>query len=398
LTGSGRTTITARAGLSRRQVLRSSAAGAAAMAVAPLLSACGTKPAATSTLPPDRSTQDKSVGFSNWALYIDVDEKDPSKHPTLDAFTASTGIAVTYTEDINDPDELNAKMVPSFQAGQDTGHDILVPTEEIATKWLRAGYVETLDKSLLPNVTANLIDSLAHPAWDKDRTFTVPWQSGCTGIAYDAAKVKPVRTITELLTRPDLKGKVALIHDWRDTAALVMLDMGVDISSYTDDQFFAACEVVQKAVDSGQVRKFTGGDYTELLANGSVDACLAWSGDIVQLQYDTPSVTYAIPEAGQLIWADAMVIPQQAQHRANAHALMNYYYDPKVAAQVTATVQYICPVKGAREEMATIDKTLVDNPLIFPDADFLRTTHTSKLIDEATQSSYTAAWVKVTGG
>jgi len=368
------------------------------MATAPLLSACGTKPVERSTLPPDRSQQDRSVSFSNWALYIDVDENDPSKHPTLDAFTAKTGIKVAYTEDINDPDELNAKLVPSFQSGQDTGHDILVPTEEIATKWLRAGYVEELDHALLPNVTANLIDSLAHPAWDKDRTYTVPWQSGCTGIAYDSAKVKPVRTITDLLTRPDLKGKVALIHDWRDTVALVMLDMGVDITSYTDDQFFAACDLVQKAVDSGQVRKFTGGDYTELLANGSVDACLAWSGDIVQLQYDTPTMTYAIPEAGQLIWADAMVIPQQAQHRANAHALMNYYYDPKVAAQVTATVQYICPVKGAREEMARIDKTLVDNPLIFPDADFLKTTRTSRLVDEATQARYTAAWVKVTGG
>ena len=368
------------------------------MAVAPLLSACGTKPAEKATLATDRSAQDRSVSFSNWALYIDVDAKNPSKHPTLDAFTKKTGIAVTYTEDINDPDELNAKMVPSFQAGQDTGHDIIVPTEEIATKWLRAGYVETLDKTLLPNVTANLIDSLAHPAWDKDRTFTVPWQSGCTGIAYDKAKVKPVGSISELLTRPDLKGKVALIHDWRDTVALVMLDMGVDITAYTDDQFFAACAVVQKAVDSGQVRKFTGGDYTELLANGSVDACLAWSGDIVQLQYDTPSMTYAIPEAGQLIWADAMVIPNVAQHRENAHKLINYYYDPKVAAQVTATVQYICPVKGAREEMARIDKTLVDNPLIFPDADFLKTTHTSKLLDEVTQAKYTAAWVKVTGG
>ena len=398
MTGLGRTNSTGRVGVSRRQVLRTSAAGAAALAVAPLLSACGTKPSAASTLPPDRSAQDKAVSFSNWALYIDVDAKDPSKHPTLDAFTAKTGIAVTYTEDINDPDELNAKMVPSFQAGQDTGHDILVPTEEIATKWLRAGYVETLDKTLLPNVTANLIDSLAHPAWDKDRTFTVPWQSGCTGIAYDAAKVKPVRSISELLTRPDLKGKVALIHDWRDTVALVMLDMGVDITQYTDDQFLAACEMVQKSVDSGHIRKFTGGDYTELLANGSVAACLAWSGDIVQLQYDTPTMTYSIPEAGQLIWADAMVIPQQAQHRENAHKLIDYYYDPQVAAQVTATVQYICPVKGAREEMAKIDKTLVDNPLVFPDADFLKTTHTSKLIDEATQAKYTAAWVKVTSG
>jgi spermidine/putrescine transport system substrate-binding protein len=371
------------------------------MAAAPLLSACGTKPldkAQQSALPTDRSTTDKVVTFSNWELYIDVAAKNKNDHPTLDAFTAATGIAVRYSEDIDDADVLSAKLTPDFQAGQDTGRDILVPTEEVATKWLRNGYVEALDHSLLPNVSANLIDSLAHPAWDPDRTFTVPWQSGCTGIAYDTARTKPVRTITELLTRPDLKGKVALIHDWRDTVPLVMLDMGVDITAYTTDQFMAALAVVQKAVDSGQVRSFTGNSYTELLANGTVHACLAWSGDIVQLQYDTPTMTYQVPEAGQLIWADAMVIPNQAQHRADAHALMNYYYDPKVAAQVTATVQYICPVKGAREEMAKIDKTLVDNPLIFPDAAFLATTHTSKLLDEKTQTEYTTAWSKVTSG
>jgi spermidine/putrescine transport system substrate-binding protein len=385
--------------LSRRRLLQGSAAGAAAMAAAPLLSACGTKPTnqKAATLPPDLSDADKLVNFSNWALYIDTDDKNASQHPSLDGFKKKTGVTVHYTEDINDADALNAKMLPTFQGGQDTGHDIMVPTEEIATKWIRAGYVESLDKSLLPNVSANLLDSLRNPAWDPDRTYTVPWQSGCTGIAYNGATVKPVGSMTELLTRSDLKGKVGLIHDWRDTVALVMLDMGVDITQYTDDQFMAAIDVVQKAVDSGQVRSFTGGNYTELLANGSIDACTAWSGDVVQMQYDAPKMAYAVPEAGQLIWADAMVVPQQAQHRKNAHELINYYYDPEVAAKVTAYVQYICPVKGARKYVEKIDPTLVDNPLIFPDEKFLATTHTSRLIDEATQAKYTSAWIKVTG-
>jgi spermidine/putrescine transport system substrate-binding protein len=383
----------------RRRLLQGSAAGAAAMAAAPLLAACGTKPTVQSqdTFAPDKSDTDKVVNYSNWALYIDVDDKNKSKHPTLDAFKAKTGITVNYTEDINDADALHAKMLPSFQAGQDTGRDIMVPTEEIATKWIRGGYVEKYDKTQIPNVTANLLDSLRNPAWDPDRVYTVPWQAGCTGIAYNGAKVKEVRSITELLTRPDLKGRVALIHDWRDTVALVMLDMGVDIANYTDDQFMAAVEVVQKANDAGQIRSFTGGNYTELLTNGSIDACLAWSGDIVQLQLDAPKMTYVPPEAGQLIWGDAMVVPQQAQHRKNAHELINYYYDPAVAVLVTAYVQYICPVKGVQKLMEKVDPTLVDNPLIFPDDAFLATTHTSRLVDEATQTKYTTAWVKVTG-
>ncbi len=384
-------------GMSRRRLLAAGAASAGALTLAPLMTACGTKPTASSSLAPDLSDTEHVVNFSNWQLYIDVDENDATKHPTLDGFTQKTGITVNYSEDIDDADVFSAKLMPTFKAGQDTGRDILVPTEEVGTKWIRAGFVEKLDKALLPNVTANLLDSLRNPAWDPDRVYTVPWQTGCTGIAFDSSKTKPVNTITELLTRPDLHGKVALIRDWRDTVCLVMLEMGVDIGTYTDDQFMAAVEVVQKAVDSGQVRAFTGNNYTELLVNGSVHACLAWSGDIVQLQYDAPGMTYVPPESGQLIWGDTMVIPEQAQHRKNAHELINYYYDPAVAARVSATVQYICPVKGAQTEMEKIDPTLVDNPLIFPDAAFLATTHTSRLVDEATQARYADAWTKVTG-
>lgn len=385
--------------LTRRRLLGGTAAGAAALAAAPLLSACGTKGAPKESEPavPDLSDTDKSVNFSNWSLYIDTDDNNASSHPTLDGFTKKTGVAVKYTEDINDADALYAKLLPPMRAGQDTGYDIIVPTEDVATKWIRGGYVEELDKALLPNVAKNLLSSLQHPEWDKERTYTVPWQSGCTGIAYNGAVTSKVGSITELLTRDDLRGKVALLHDWRDTVPLVMLEQGVDLATFTDDQFMAAVEVVQKAVDKGQVRAFTGNNYTELLANKSVYACLAWSGDIVQLQYDEPKMTYQIPEAGQLIWADAMVIPQKAQHRKNAHALMDYYYDPEVAALVSAYVQYICPVEGAQKVMEKVDPSLVDNPLIFPDAEFLSTTHTTRLVDEETQKKYTTAWSKVTG-
>jgi spermidine/putrescine transport system substrate-binding protein len=385
--------------VTRRRLLGGTAAGAAALAAAPLLSACGTKAPTQQSEPavPDRSDADKVVNFSNWSLYIDTDEKNESEHPTLDTFSKTTGVAVHYTEDINDADVLYAKLLPQLRAGQDTGYDIIVPTEDVATKWIRGGYVEELDKAQLPNVTKNLLASLQHPEWDKDRVYTVPWQSGCTGIAYNGAVTSKVGSIAELLTRADLKGKVALLHDWRDTVPLVLLEQGVDLATFTDDQFYAALEMVQKAVDSGQVRAFTGNNYTELLANKSVHACLAWSGDVVQLQYDEPKMQYAIPEAGQLIWADAMVIPQKAQHRKNAHTLMNYYYDPQVAALVSAYVQYICPVEGAKAVMEKVDPTLVDNPLVFPDAEFLATTHSMRLVDEETQKKYTTAWSKVTG-
>jgi spermidine/putrescine transport system substrate-binding protein len=392
----------ARAGVPRRRLLQAAAFGGAAVVGSPLLAACGTKGTANTSgsaapTAPDKSDTDKTLAFSNWQLYIDVDAKNQNIHPTLDQFKKKTGVTVAYTEDINDNDSFYAKIVPALRAGQDTGRDLMALTDWMAARLVREGFVQKLDKTLTPNITANLIDSLKSPTWDKSRDYSAPWQSGVTGIAYNSAKVPEVKTITELLTRPDLKGKVTVLTEWRDTIGLILLDMGKDPSNFTADEFNNAVDVLQKANDSGQIRQFTGNDYSSLLSNGTALACIAWSGDVVQLQADNPAIKFVQPEAGMMIWADNMLIPNMAQHTKNATELMNFYYDPAIAAQLTAYVQYICPVNGAKEEMAKIDKTLVDNPLIFPDAAFLAKTHLFMGLDEATEKTYAAAFNKVKG-
>jgi spermidine/putrescine transport system substrate-binding protein len=397
----------ARAGVPRRRLLQAAAFGGAAVVASPLLAACGTKgTAATSSggasasaapTTPDLSDTDKKLNFSNWQLYIDVDDKDPNLRPTLNDFKAKTGVTVAYTEDINDNDSFYAKIVPSLRAGQDTGRDLVALTDWMAARLVRQGYVQKVDKANTPNITANLIDSLKAPTWDPTRDFSAPWQSGVTGIAYNEAKVPEVKTITELLTRPDLKGKVTVLTEWRDTIGLILLDMGKDPSNFTADDFNNAVDMLQKANDSGQIRAFTGNDYSSLLSNGTAFACIAWSGDVVQLQADNDKIKFVQPEAGMMIWADNMLIPNMAQHKKNAEKLMDFYYDPAIAAQLTAYVQYICPVKGAKEAMAKIDKTLVDNPLIFPDDAFLAKTHLFMGLDEATEKTYASAFNKVKG-
>jgi spermidine/putrescine transport system substrate-binding protein len=394
----------ARAGVPRRRLLQAAALGGAAIAGSPLLAACGTKgtannggSASAAPTAPDKSDTDKSLNFSNWQLYIDVDEKNENIRPTLDQFKAKTGVTVAYTEDINDNDSFYAKIAPALRAGQDTGRDLMALTDWMAARLVRQGYVQKVDKALTPNVTANLIDSLKSPSWDPNRDYSAPWQSGVTGIAYNAAKTGEVKSIEELLTRADLKGKVTVLTEWRDTLGLIMLQQGADPANFTADQFNSAVDYLQKANDSGQIRQFTGNDYSSLLTNGTAYASIAWSGDVVQLQADNPDIKFVQPEAGMMIWADNMLIPNMAQHTKNATELMDYYYDPAIAAQLTAYVQYICPVKGAKEEMAKIDKTLVDNPLIFPDEAFLKQTHLFMGLDEATEKTYAAAFNKVKG-
>ena len=392
----------AESGMPRRRVLQAAALGSAAVAGSSLLAACGTKGSgggATSAAPttPDKSDTDKTLNFSNWQLYIDVDEKDPNKRPTLDEFTKQTGVKVSYVEDINDNDSFYAKIAPALRAGQDTGKDIFALTDWMAARLIRQGYVQKVDKANLPNVDKNLIDSLKAPTWDPQREHSAPWQSGVTGIAYNSAKVGEVKSVEELLTRADLKGKVTVLTEWRDTIGLILLQQGKDPANFTDDDFMNAVDYLQKANDSGQIRQFTGNDYSGLLADGTAYACMAWSGDVVQLQADNPAIKFVQPEAGMMIWADNMMIPNMAQHKKNAELLMNFYYDPAVAAQLTAYVQYISPVKGTKEAMAKVDPTLVDNILIFPDEAFLSKTHLFMGVEEATEKKYAAAFNKVKG-
>ena len=396
----GRTLRAAGPAWSRRSLLRAGAVGAAVPAV---LAACGTPPAATSASSsrppvPDLSDSDKRLVFSNWQLYIDVDDDDPQKRPTLDEFTRRTGIEVDYVEDIVDTEAFYAKVAPQLKAGQPIDRDIVVPTEEVAARMIRQGLVQPFDRANTPNVTAQLLPSLRDPAWDPGRARSTPWQTGLTGIAYHAGRTGEVRTIAELLTRPDLKGRVALLTEWRDSAGLVMLEQGADPESFTDDQYDAAVAAVQQAVDAGQVRRFTGNDYTAGLANGTVHACLAWSGDIVQMQADDPQIRFVEPEAGMMIWADAMLIPQGAAHKRNAEKLTDYYYEPDVAARLAAWVQYISPVSGARTAMEKVDPELVDNPLVFPDEEFLARTHTFMDVDAEQEKRYAQAWTSLMGG
>ncbi|GAA2386861.1 spermidine/putrescine ABC transporter substrate-binding protein [Dactylosporangium salmoneum] len=391
-------------GLSRRTLMRGLLAGGAFAATGGALAACGTKPAKktesekAACVGADASATEKKVNFSNWPLYIDVDANDDKKHPSLDGFTAKTGIAVTYTEDINDNNEFFGKVRNQLQACQSIDRDVMVLTDWMASRVVGLGWVQPFDNAKTPNFTKNVLANLRNRPWDKDMTHAAPWQSGLTGIAYNGKVTKEVRTIDELLTRPDLKGKIAVLSEMRDTVGLVLLSMGKDPQTVSDADYDAALEKIKKAVSSGQIRKFTGNDYKEDLAKGDLAACIAWSGDVIQLAAEEGSqVKWVTPEEGLMLWSDNMMVPAPATHKANAEQLIDYFYDPTVAAQVAATVNYICPVQGAQEAMQKIDPDMASNPLIFPDAATLAKAHGFRALSEEEDKKYAAKYESVRG-
>ena len=363
--------------ITRRELLRRSAIGGAALSLPSLLAACGggdgieaqegrTEEEAAATV--ERQLA-KTLTISNWPLYIDVDDKT-KKRPTVEQFKKKYGVNVKYIEDVNDNEEWFGKFQAQLSQGQAIGRDITVLTDWMASRMVRLGYVEKVDKETIENA-ANLVDTLQHPGWDPNRDYSLPWQSGLTGIAYNEKKLgRALTSVDELLTDRALRGKVTALSEMPDTMGLIMQANGDDPSKVNEKAFDAAIAKLQDAVDSGQIRKFTGNDYAPLLAKGDIVACFAWSGDVVQLQLDNPNLKFAIPESGGMIWTDNMLIPTGG-HVFTASTWMNFVYDPKIAAQIEAYVNYICPVEGAKEEIAKIDASLAENELIFPSEETL---------------------------
>ncbi len=376
----------------------SSSSGSSAMSSAAVGSASSSAAPTTSAGVADRSDSDKSVNWSNWPEYIDVDANNASKHPTIDAFTAKTGIKVTYTEDVNDNNEYFAKVQPQLAAGQAVNADVFVVTDWMASKMNQLGYLQPLDHSLIPNIK-NLNPNLLNVPFDKGRKFSLTWQSGLTGIAQNpkATGGKTIDSMDQLLTDSSLKGKVTLLTEMRDTVGLTLLDLGFDCSDFTDAQFNKAIAKLQAAVDAKQIRQFTGNDYAQGLVSGDIAACMAWTGDVVQLKADNPDLTYVLPPAGYTLWSDNFVIPVRTPHKKNAELLINYYYDPAVAALVADAVNYITPVAGTQAILAKTDAAVAKNELIFPTASTLSKAKGFMELDADQEKRYSAAFAKLSG-
>ena len=361
----------------RQELLRRALAGGTLLSVPGLLAACGggSKSSAGATTTGSAKTLPKTITFSNWPLYIDVNEKSKT-HPSLVQFQKKYGVKVKYIEDINDNDSCFGKIEGPLAQGQKIGRDLIVLTDSsgLPGRMIELGWLEKLDKSAIPNIK-NLQPVQQHPNWDPNREYSLPWQSGMTGIGYDPKLVGgDVTTLNQLLTDPKLKGKVTMLTEMADSVGVTMLANGDDPSKVTDKTFDKAIDTMKKAVDSGQIRQFTGNDYAPLLAKGDLYACLAWSGDMVQLQADHPGLKWVLPKDGGMIWTDNMLIPKGGNAYA-ASVVMNWFYRPQIAAEVEDYVNYICPVVGADKVLEKTDPDVAKNPLIFPTKAMLAQTH-----------------------
>ncbi len=358
--------------VSRRSVLRGVGALGAGGALA-ALAGCGTegtgggdgeKPTAAK----DVSDSDPTLRWDNWTLYLDLAE-DGRTHPTLEEFTQQSGIKVKYSEAVDGNDTYYGKVQGQLAQGQDIGTDIMTLTDWMAARCVQKGYTQKLDAAAIPN-RKNLLDNLVDVDFDPGREQSLTWQSGFAGLGWKTADVPfEIKEVSDLW-RPELKGRIEVLDEMRDTMGVLLSDQGVDISSkdWGEPEFSKALDVLSEQISNGQIRQVKGNSYKEDLISGDALAVIGWSGDFTQLNFENGEQwSFTLPESGGTLWSDNLLVPVGSPHLANAEQLMNFYYQPEIAAQVAAYVNYICPIKGAKEAMEAIDPELVDNQLIFPD-------------------------------
>jgi spermidine/putrescine transport system substrate-binding protein len=380
---------------SERHLNRATAAVAVLVAFAALavgLAACGGASEGGGGTAEEVKLEGKPSGdltISNWPLYIDKE--------TVPDFEKATGIKVHYIEDVNENAGFFGKMQPLLAQGESGGRSLFVVTDWMAAKMRELGYLQNIDKSGIPNVKKNLSASLRHPSFDPNREFSVPWQSGMGGLIVRTDLAPEVRSICDLFN-PKYKGKVDFLNEVIETVPLVMACEGVNPDKASEADWMKAIEKIKGAVESGQIRRFTGNDYVHDLTSGNVVAVIGWSGDAVQMQNENPNIEFRIPTQGCSLWSDNMVIPVGAPNPTAAEAWMNYVYDPQNQAQIAEYVNYVTPVEGVKEVLAKKNPELAKNQLIFPSEKFTEKCFTQPKLSAEELQNVTQAFDAVING
>ncbi|HET7356174.1 MAG TPA: spermidine/putrescine ABC transporter substrate-binding protein [Nocardioidaceae bacterium] len=345
---------------SRRDLLRLMGMGAGAMGAGGLLSACGVSgqaPKAGSSPTTSKGVADAAaaywkgkqqtgqVNWANWPLYIDTAGK--GNHPSINQFQKQTGIQVNYREVIQDNPSFFATIRPTLEAGQYTGYDTAVISDGVVlTELMTLDYLVPLDQSRLTNFKKYAGAKYRNPQYDPGNRYTIPWQAGFTGLAYDPEKTGREITGFQDLLDPKFKGKIGMFGDASELGNAAMFALGIDAEKSTVDDWKKAAAWLEKVKPN--VRKYYEQDYVQALVNGDIWLTQAWSGDIFQSNLSGSKLKFLIPQEGGLLWTDNFLILKQAQNPVDAMMLMDYYYQPDKAAEVAEWVNYITPVPKAQ--------------------------------------------------
>lgn len=377
--------------LARRKFIKNSVLTLGIIPLASTLNACAGNSSSNS------GSELKTVNWSNFTLYMPVD--DNGAFPLVESCSKELNIKISYTEDIDDNAGFFAKVKPLLDKGDPIGRDLIVVTDDFVLPWIRGGFVEKFDKQNMPNVTNNLINSYLGVSYDQNREYAIPWQSGFTGIGFNKSKVKELLgtesiTSMEQFFDPRLKGQILMSSEMGDSIGLVMSWLGFDLDNFTDEQFDQAHDFISMQVNNGQIQQIVGNESALSLENGDVAAVVGYAGDLWQLGDE---FGFEVPESGGLVFADNLLIPKGAENKELAEKVVDYFYNPNIAAEVSQYVGYVSPVIGAQEAAAKLDPELAANKWVFPSDEQFAKTKFFIITDAQRDSRLREKWQKVLG-
>ncbi len=280
-----------------------------------------------------------------WSDYI--------KPELVDRFEAENKCQVVF-----DTFDSNEAMYAKLKAGA-TGYDVITPTSYMVSLMNSQGMLLPLDHGLLPNLRHVDPDYLAI-AIDKEMAYSVPYMLTNSGIAYLKSKVKNFEPTWGMFGRADLKGRMVMLNDMRETIGAALKFLGYSLNSTRSDELAKARDVV--LAWKKNLAKFENEQYKTGIASGEFLLVHGYSGDILQVQAENGDIGFAMPREGGAISCDDLVIVKSAREADLAHAFINFLQDPAVAAENTGFTQFLCPNKGSYRYL---DRSLLENPGIF---------------------------------
>jgi putrescine transport system substrate-binding protein len=340
--------------------------------------------------------QERVVNVYNWSDYID--------ESVIEEFTKETGIKVVY--DVFDSNEI---LETKLLAGG-SGYDVVVPTGNFLARQIQAGVFQKLDKAKLPNLV-NMWDVVSERTakYDPGNEYSINYMWGTVGIGYNQKKVQEALGIDkvdswDVFFNPEKLAKLAdcgvyVLDSPTDIIPTTFKYLGIDTESTSPDDLAKADEALMKI--RPYIRKFHSSEYINALANGDICLAVGWSGDVFQARDRAAEadqgvvVDYVVPQEGAEMWFDQLAIPADAPHVAEAHEFLNFMMKPEVIAKAS---NYIFYANGNLASQQFIDKEILDDPAIYPDAEALSKLFTVSPYDPKTQRLITRTWTKIVTG
>lgn len=331
-----------------------------------LVAACGgatapaptTAPAAEGPAPQpgsaDTNKLAKEMSWYTWGGYV--------ADSVIDKFKQEFGVTVKI-----DTYGSNEEMEAKFKAGGNPGYDLITPSDYMVSKLIAAGLLEKLNFDNIPNF--QYIDA-GHKNlyFDPTNEYSVAYNWGCTGFAYNKTKVtEPITNWKQVMNWPEaLKGKLGMLDDVRELLAVGLRVLGYSGNASDPKEINAARDALIELKRRANYTLTDSPNAATNLVAGDIFATQIYTNDAVTARSENPDLVYVIPGDVSTVWQDNLCVPKGAPSQYTAEVFINFLCRTDIAAENANQIGLATPSAEALRQ-GLIAKELVEDKAVYPD-------------------------------